>query len=171
MTKKPSGQYLGLIVISNLPALVWIWIWETSVVLPHYLVRMENRLCLSRGVYVIGATWRVATRIVAGVGDLVQRTRDGQAQVGYSVAGRLRGQLMVCMICTVPSHYVIANIVPSHYVIANTTWQQHHATTNIASAALSPARVSSAIISMTRQRHSAMANVASAALSVAWLRG
>jgi hypothetical protein len=32
---------------------------------------------LSRGVQVVGATWRAAMRIIAGVGDLVQRTRDG----------------------------------------------------------------------------------------------
>jgi hypothetical protein len=32
-------------------------------------VRMENRVCLSRGVQVAGATWRAATKIVAGVGD------------------------------------------------------------------------------------------------------
>jgi hypothetical protein len=31
--------------------------------------------------------WRAATRIEEGVGDLVQRTGDGQAQVGYSVVG------------------------------------------------------------------------------------
>jgi hypothetical protein len=33
---------------------------------------------LSRGVQVAGATWRAATRIVAAVGDLVQRIRDGR---------------------------------------------------------------------------------------------
>jgi hypothetical protein len=33
---------------------------------------------LSRGVQVAGAAWRVATRTVAGVGDLVQRTVDGR---------------------------------------------------------------------------------------------
>jgi hypothetical protein len=42
-------------------------------------VHMENHICLSRGVQVTGMTWRVAMRIVAGVGDLVQRTGDGQA--------------------------------------------------------------------------------------------
>jgi hypothetical protein len=31
---------------------------------------------LSRGVQVVGAAWRAAMRIVAGVGDLVQRTGD-----------------------------------------------------------------------------------------------
>jgi hypothetical protein len=61
------------------------------VVLPLSVFRVENHVCLSRGVQVISATWRAATRIVVGVGDLVQRTRDGQAYVEYSVAGRSRG--------------------------------------------------------------------------------
>jgi hypothetical protein len=38
---------------------------------------------------------------VAGVGDLVQRFRNGQAQVGYSVAGRSRGRVTLCAVCTV----------------------------------------------------------------------
>jgi hypothetical protein len=42
------------------------------------LVHSENRVCLSRGVQVIGVAWRAATRTVAGVGDLVQRTEDGR---------------------------------------------------------------------------------------------
>jgi hypothetical protein len=33
---------------------------------------------LSHGVQVAGAAWRAATRTVAGVGDLVQRTGDGR---------------------------------------------------------------------------------------------
>jgi hypothetical protein len=33
---------------------------------------------LSRGVQVEGAAWRAATRTMAGVGDLVQRTGDGR---------------------------------------------------------------------------------------------
>jgi hypothetical protein len=40
-------------------------------------------------------------RIVAGVGDLVQRTGDGQTVVAYSVVGRSRGQVMSCKICTI----------------------------------------------------------------------
>jgi hypothetical protein len=43
-----------------------------------------------------GAAWRTVTRIVVGVGDLVQRTGDGQAQVGYSVAERPRCRVMLC---------------------------------------------------------------------------
>jgi hypothetical protein len=50
---------------------------------------------------VTGATWRVATRIMTVVGDLVQRNGDGQAQVVYSVAGRSRGRLTLCVVCTV----------------------------------------------------------------------
>jgi hypothetical protein len=33
---------------------------------------------LSRGVQVVGVTWWVAMRIMAGVGDLVQRIGDGR---------------------------------------------------------------------------------------------
>jgi hypothetical protein len=38
---------------------------------------LKNRVCLSRGVQVAGTTWRATTRIMVGLGDLVQRTRDG----------------------------------------------------------------------------------------------
>jgi hypothetical protein len=38
---------------------------------------------------------------MAGVGDLVQRIGDGQAQVEYSVAGRSRGRVTLCVVCTV----------------------------------------------------------------------
>jgi hypothetical protein len=41
------------------------------------LFRSKNRVCLSRDVQVAGAAWRAATMTVTGVGDLVQRTRDG----------------------------------------------------------------------------------------------
>jgi hypothetical protein len=51
------------------------------------LFRLENRVCLSRDVQVAGAAWRVATRIVAGVGDLVQRTGDGRT--GRVLGGRV----------------------------------------------------------------------------------
>jgi alpha-D-ribose 1-methylphosphonate 5-triphosphate synthase subunit PhnG len=37
----------------------------------------------------------------AGVCHLVQRTRDSKEQVGYSVAGRSRGRVMLCAVCTV----------------------------------------------------------------------
>jgi hypothetical protein len=42
------------------------------------LFRSENRVCLSHDVQEAGAAWRAATRTVAGVEDLVQRTREGR---------------------------------------------------------------------------------------------
>jgi hypothetical protein len=42
-----------------------------SFVLPFTFVRLENHVCLSRGVQVAGAAWRTTTMIMAGVGDLV----------------------------------------------------------------------------------------------------
>jgi hypothetical protein len=51
------------------------------------LYRLENRVCLSHGVQVAGAAWRAATRIVAGVGGLVQRTMDGHT--GWVLDGRV----------------------------------------------------------------------------------
>jgi hypothetical protein len=50
------------------------------------LFRLENRVCLSRGVQVVGATWRAAKRIVTGVGDLMHRTGDGR--IGRVLGGR-----------------------------------------------------------------------------------
>jgi hypothetical protein len=47
---------------------------------------LENRVCLSRGVHVVGAAWRTAMRIMAGVRDLVQRTRNGRT--GRVLGGR-----------------------------------------------------------------------------------
>jgi hypothetical protein len=41
---------------------------------------------LSHGVQVAGAAWRAVMRIVAGVEDLVQRTRDGRT--GRVLGGR-----------------------------------------------------------------------------------
>jgi hypothetical protein len=42
---------------------------------------------VSRSVQVAGAAWRVATRIMAGVGDLVHRTGDGRT--GRVLGGRV----------------------------------------------------------------------------------
>jgi hypothetical protein len=39
---------------------------------------VENRVCLSRDVQVAGVAWWAATRIMTGVGDLVQRTKVGR---------------------------------------------------------------------------------------------
>jgi hypothetical protein len=52
------------------------------VVLPYYLFLVEKRVCLSRDVYLIGAVWRAATRIKAGLGDLVQRTEMVKHKLG-----------------------------------------------------------------------------------------
>jgi hypothetical protein len=38
---------------------------------------------------------------MAGVGDLVRWTGDGQTQVGYLVVGRLGGRVTLCVFCTV----------------------------------------------------------------------
>jgi hypothetical protein len=45
---------------------------------PLPLFRLKNHICLSRGVHVVGAACCAAMRVVAGVGDLVQRTGDGR---------------------------------------------------------------------------------------------
>jgi hypothetical protein len=50
------------------------------------LFHSENRVCLSHGVQVVGAAWRVVTWTVAGVGDLVQRT--GDSRTGRVLGGR-----------------------------------------------------------------------------------
>jgi hypothetical protein len=68
--------------------------------LPLSLFRLENRVCLSRGVQGTGAAWWVETRIMVGIGDLVQWTGDGQTHVGYSVAGRSEGWVTLCVVCT-----------------------------------------------------------------------
>jgi hypothetical protein len=54
------------------------------VVSPLSLFHLENRVCLSRGVQVARAAWSAVTRIVEGVGDLVQRT-------GVGCTGRVLG--------------------------------------------------------------------------------
>jgi hypothetical protein len=48
---------------------------------------LENHVCLSRGVQVAGVAWRAVTRIMAGVEDLVQRTREGRT--GRVLGGRV----------------------------------------------------------------------------------
>jgi hypothetical protein len=45
---------------------------------------------LSRGVQVAGAAWQAATRIVAGVADLLQRTEDGRT--GRVLGGQMIGR-------------------------------------------------------------------------------
>ncbi len=72
------------------------------IVLPLSLFRLENHVCLSHGVHVVGTAWRAVTRIEAGVEDLVQRIENDQAQVGYSVAGRSGGPVTASAIHIVP---------------------------------------------------------------------
>jgi hypothetical protein len=63
--------------------------FESGIVLFCFLLPLfcsENHVCLSSGVQVAGAAWCAATRIVAGVGDLVQRTVDGRT--GRVLGGR-----------------------------------------------------------------------------------
>jgi hypothetical protein len=57
------------------------------VVLPLSLFRLENCVSLSRGVQVVGAAWRAMMMIMIGVGELVQRTRDGR--IGQVLGGRV----------------------------------------------------------------------------------
>jgi hypothetical protein len=42
---------------------------------------------LSHGVHVAGAAWCAAMRIVAGIGDLVQRTGDGRTAQAIERSG------------------------------------------------------------------------------------
>jgi hypothetical protein len=52
----------------------------------YYYFSLENRVCLSRCVQLIGVAWRAAMRIIAGVEDLVQRVGDGRT--GQVLGGR-----------------------------------------------------------------------------------
>jgi hypothetical protein len=88
----PSGQYLGLKCDASLTYRCLNSNPGHFGNFTFILVHVENRVCLSRGVQIAGATWQAAMRIVAEVGDLVQRIEDGQVHVGYSVAGRSGGQ-------------------------------------------------------------------------------
>jgi hypothetical protein len=49
------------------------------------MFHLENHVYLSRGVKVAGVTWWAATRIVVGLGDLVQRT--GYGRTGWILSG------------------------------------------------------------------------------------
>jgi hypothetical protein len=51
---------------------------------------VENGVCLSCGVEVASAAWQAAMKIMAGVGDLVQRTRD--SRTGRILGGRIIGR-------------------------------------------------------------------------------
>jgi hypothetical protein len=63
--------------------------FESGTILFYFsfiFVSLENPVCLSRGVQVTGTAWRAATRTMEGVGDMVQRTRDGRT--GQVLGGR-----------------------------------------------------------------------------------
>jgi hypothetical protein len=47
---------------------------------------VENRVCLSHDMQVAGVAWWATTRIMAGVGDLMQRTADDRT--GRVLSGR-----------------------------------------------------------------------------------
>jgi hypothetical protein len=49
--------------------------------------------------------------IVAEVGDLMRRTGDSQAQVGYSVAGRSGGRVTPCAVCIMHEETRIASFL------------------------------------------------------------
>jgi hypothetical protein len=70
-----------------------------SIYFSFTFVHSENRICLSRGVQVAGVAWRAAMRIVAGVGDLMQRTEVGHT--GRVLGGRAveRSGGAVCGLC------------------------------------------------------------------------
>jgi hypothetical protein len=55
------------------------------IVLPLSFIHWENCVFLSYGVQVVGAPWRAAIRIVAGVGDLIPRTGNGHT--GWLLSG------------------------------------------------------------------------------------
>jgi hypothetical protein len=60
--------------------------FESGIVFILSLFHLENRIWFSHGVQVAGAARCAATRIVAGVGDLLQRTEDGRT--GRVLSGR-----------------------------------------------------------------------------------
>jgi hypothetical protein len=51
------------------------------------LFRLENRVYLSCDVRVVGAAWCAVMRIMAGVGDLVQKT--GDSRIGQVLGGQM----------------------------------------------------------------------------------
>jgi hypothetical protein len=73
--------------------------FETGIVLfcfSFILFRLENRVCLSRGVQVAGAAWRAATRTMIAVGDLVQRIRNDRTGRVLGVRAVKRSGDAVC---------------------------------------------------------------------------
>jgi hypothetical protein len=98
--EKSSGQYLGLICDESLTCRDLNSNSRHFSCFTNIFVSCGESCFLVSCVQVAGVAWCATMRIVAGVGDLVQRTRDGQAQVGYSVGGRSGGRVMPCAVCT-----------------------------------------------------------------------
>jgi hypothetical protein len=71
---------------------------------------LENRVCLSRGVQVVGAAWRAAMRIMARVGDLVQRTEDGCTS--RVLGGWVIERSWLCLKIKVDGLWVVATVSP-----------------------------------------------------------
>jgi hypothetical protein len=94
-----NGLINGEIEKPSVSFFVWLW-WvidlvkfefksrTVSFILLLSLFCLKNRVCLSRGVQVAGVAWWATMKIVAGVGDLVQRTGDGRT-------GRVLGSRMI----------------------------------------------------------------------------
>jgi hypothetical protein len=94
--EKPSGQFLGLIVMSHWLGEVWIWIRDSSFCFSFIFLSFgESRLLVS---WCAGSrsAWCAATRIMEGVGDLVQRIGDGRT--GRVLDGRAIERLG-CAVC------------------------------------------------------------------------
>jgi hypothetical protein len=60
--------------------------FKSGIVFILSLFCLENHIWFSHGVQVAGAARRAATRIIAGVEDLLQRTGDGRT--GWVLSGR-----------------------------------------------------------------------------------
>jgi hypothetical protein len=97
--EKLIGQFLGLIVISH-DLVMFELEFEVFRLFYLYLIHVENCGCLFCGVQVAGAAWRVTTRIVTEVGDLVQRIKNGHTG-RVLVTGQLKGRVTPCAVCTV----------------------------------------------------------------------
>jgi hypothetical protein len=63
-------------------------------------IHVKNRVYLSHDMQVICVAWRAVMRIVAGEGDLVQRTGGGQASTDRILGGRMiesSGDAVCCL--------------------------------------------------------------------------
>jgi hypothetical protein len=95
-------------------------------VLPLPLYHLENHVCLSRGVQVADATWWAATRIVAGVGDLMQRIGDGRTD--RVLGGRTIGRSgdAVCGLHRARGAQVSLLSLKTKVNVLSVVWPQNH---------------------------------------------